>query len=104
MRLQPGRRGMAHVSSQAAHPCLPHCLRHPAPFTLSALQLHVAFSRERTEKEYVQHHMEAHAQEVWSILCNSGGWARGRVGNQACACAGAGVRAPVGLRLGSVWN
>ncbi|PRW59852.1 NADPH-cytochrome P450 reductase [Chlorella sorokiniana] len=39
----------------------------------SITQLHAAFSRERAQKEYVQHHMEAHANEVWSILCDSAG-------------------------------
>lgn len=36
-------------------------------------QLHVAFSREQSRKEYVQHLMEAHAAEVWGILCESAG-------------------------------
>ncbi|KAL4458551.1 hypothetical protein ABPG75_013416 [Micractinium tetrahymenae] len=36
-------------------------------------QLHVAFSREKSRKEYVQHLMEAHAAEVWAILCETAG-------------------------------
>jgi hypothetical protein len=35
-------------------------------------QLHVAFSRDKPQKEYVQHLMEAHAAEVWAILSDSG--------------------------------
>ena len=54
-------------SSQPSPAC-PACL----PCPILSLQLHVAFSRERSQKEYVQHHMEAHATEIWAILCQSG--------------------------------
>lgn len=51
-------------------PHYPHPPTHHPPHSP---QLHVAFSREKSRKEYVQHLMEAHAAEVWGILCESAG-------------------------------
>lgn len=36
-------------------------------------QLHAAFSRDGPTKDYVQHHIEAHATEVWDLLCAARG-------------------------------
>jgi len=59
-----------------------------------SVQLHAAFSRDQVQKEYVQHHMEAHANEVWSILCDSGEGRRallrpGLAADQHAGCAAA---------------
>lgn len=35
--------------------------------------LHVAFSRDQASKDYVQHHVAAHAAEVWAVLSHPGG-------------------------------
>ena len=35
-------------------------------------ELHVAFSREGSHKDYVQHHMAKHGKEIWSILSGDG--------------------------------
>ena len=68
MQRQPASKLAAHllapgwaVCHATAHATLP-----PAGGALG--QLHVAFSRERTAKEYVQHLMEARAQELWVLL------------------------------------
>lgn len=70
----------------------PTCARLARP---PSLQLHAAFSRERSQKEYVQHQMEAHAAEVWAALSDSGagrwpGWVQ-LAGWLAWACRLAGL-------------